>query len=45
MCIRDRMGLDGTVLAETVKNYNGYCETGVDEEFGKDAKYLSLIHI
>ena len=38
--LAEKMGLDGTVLAETVKNYNGYCETGVDEEFGKDAKYL-----
>ena len=38
--LAEKMGLDGTVLAETVKNYNSYCETGVDEEFGKDAKYL-----
>ena len=36
----EAMGLDGQVLKETVDAYNSYCATGVDEEFGKDAKYL-----
>ena len=38
--LAEKMGLDGAVLTDTVKTYNRYCETGVDEEFGKDAKYL-----
>ncbi len=29
-----------TKLAETVAEYNGYCEKGIDELFFKDAKYL-----
>ncbi len=36
----EAMGLDGEVLAETVAAYNEYCANGVDEEFGKDSKYL-----
>lgn len=35
-----RWGLTARCWPRPVKNYNGYCETGVDEEFGKDAKYL-----
>ena len=30
-------------LPETVKKYNEYCESGVDEEFGKDAAMLKSV--
>ena len=32
--------IDAEGLARTVELYNGYCETGVDEEFGKPAEFL-----
>ena len=31
------------MLTETVAAYNGYCESGVDAEFGKDAALLTKI--
>ncbi len=34
------MGVPAENLVNTVKQYNGYCETGVDEQFGKADKYL-----
>ncbi len=37
------IGLDAAVLAQTVSDYNGYCETGVDAEFAKDAALLTKI--
>lgn len=37
------IGLDPTALTETVAAYNGYCESGVDAEFGKDASLLTKI--
>ena len=37
------IGLDPATLAETVSAYNGYCETGVDAEFGKDAALLTKV--
>lgn len=37
------IGLDPATLAETVSTYNGYCETGVDAEFGKDAALLTKV--
>lgn len=37
------IGLDASALSETVAAYNGYCETGVDAEFGKDAALLTRI--
>lgn len=37
------IGLDPATLAETVSTYNGYCESGVDAEFGKDAALLTKI--
>lgn len=37
------IGLDPSTLAETVAAYNGYCESGVDAEFGKDAALLTKI--
>lgn len=36
-------GLDPKVLRSTIDAYNGFCESGVDEEFGKPAKFLSPI--
>lgn len=39
----EKLGIDAANLAETVENYNHYCETGVDEEFGKDASLLDPI--
>ena len=33
-------GIDQAGLEETLDRYNGYCDNGEDEEFGKDAKYL-----
>lgn len=33
-------GIDGTGLQETVERYNGYCDNGYDEEFGKQPQYL-----
>ncbi len=33
-------GVDYETLKDSVKKYDGYCETGVDEEFLKAAEYL-----
>jgi fumarate reductase flavoprotein subunit len=33
-------GLNAQALQETVNIYNGYCSSGVDEEFDKAAEYL-----
>jgi fumarate reductase flavoprotein subunit len=38
-----KIGVDAAALAETVAAYNGYCETGVDAEFGKPAELLTKI--
>ena len=37
------IGVDAAALNETVETYNGYCEKGTDEEFGKDASFLEKI--
>ncbi|MBP3655731.1 MAG: FAD-binding protein [Clostridia bacterium] len=37
------IGVDAAALAATVADYNGYCETGVDAEFGKPAELLTKI--
>ena len=34
------MGVDIATFTETMANYAGYCETGVDEQFGKAAEKL-----
>ncbi len=34
------LGMDPATLTQTVADYNSYCETGVDEQYGKDAQYL-----
>ena len=41
--LADMIGLDASALTETVAAYNGYCESGVDAEFGKDAALLTKI--
>lgn len=38
--VAEEMNLDADALKASIEKYNGYCESGVDEEFGKDAKYL-----
>lgn len=41
--LAEKLGLDADALAKTVKDYNGYCESGVDEEYGKAANMLLSI--
>lgn len=41
--IAEQLGMDADVLKKTITDYNGYCEAGVDGEFGKDAQYLEKI--
>lgn len=38
--LAEAMGIDAETLKNTVEVYNAACEAGVDEEFGKDPKYL-----
>ena len=38
-----QIGCDPATLSATVETYNGYCETGVDEQCGKDASLLEPI--
>lgn len=35
-------GIDGTALAETVETYNGYVQSGTDEDFGRAAEYMTM---
>lgn len=35
-------GLDPAALEATVERYNGFCETGVDEDFGRTANLVKL---
>lgn len=35
--LAELLGLDTKALVETVERYNSYCESGVDEEYGKAA--------
>ena len=41
--LAELIGCDAATLLNTVETYNGYCETGVDEEFGKAPEYLRKI--
>lgn len=41
--LADKMGLPASDLEATVQRYNESCESGVDSEFGKDAKYLKPV--
>lgn len=41
--LAEQLGMDPAVLAQTVSAYNGYCESGVDEQFGKPAQFLDKV--
>ncbi len=41
--LAEQMGVDPDALAETVDDYNDYCDS-VDEEFFKQKKYLRAVH-
>lgn len=38
--LAEAMGMDASVVADTMTRYNGFCEEGVDEDFGKDPAML-----
>jgi fumarate reductase flavoprotein subunit len=38
--LAEALGIDAATLENTIDTYNGYCESGVDEDFGKDAENL-----
>ena len=38
-----QLGVDEAVFLETVERYNGFCEAGTDEEFGKSPDLLNAI--
>lgn len=41
--LAEKIGVDPAALGATVEKYNGYCDTGVDEDFFKDAEMLCAI--
>ena len=38
--VAEALGLDAAALEATVERYNGFCEKGVDEDYGKPAEML-----
>ena len=38
--LAELMGVDAAALSATVERYNGYCDEGVDEDYGKPAELL-----
>jgi fumarate reductase flavoprotein subunit len=41
--LAEQLGMDPATLEKTVATYNGYCETGVDEQFGKPDIFLDKV--
>lgn len=41
--VAEKAGLDPEQLQATIDTYNGYCDAGVDTEFGKDPQWLNKI--
>lgn len=38
--LAEKLGLPAEALVTTVERYNGFCDAGIDEDFGKNPKYL-----
>lgn len=41
--LAEPLGLDAEVLQATIDRYNELCDKGIDEDFGKDAKYMNKL--
>lgn len=41
--LAEKLGLPADAFVETVDRYNGFCDSGIDEDFGKEAKYLTPV--
>lgn len=41
--LAEPLGLDADVLQATIDRYNELCDKGVDEDFGKDSKYMNKL--
>jgi succinate dehydrogenase/fumarate reductase flavoprotein subunit len=41
--LADKLGIPTEAFVRTVERYNGFCESGVDGDFGKEAKYLTPV--
>lgn len=41
--LADKLGMKPATLKATVDTYNGYCKTGVDQQFGKKAESLDAV--
>ena len=41
LALAEKIGVDGTELAQTIERYNRYAEPGIDEEFGRGTSELN----
>lgn len=41
--LAEMTGMDAETLRATIERYNASCDTGVDEEFGKDPQYMERV--
>jgi succinate dehydrogenase/fumarate reductase flavoprotein subunit len=41
--LAELIGLDPAALAKTVSDYNGYCATGIDREYNRDARTMQAL--